>query len=75
MKDLAGALILNVKSKLSCRMERLFRPRLQPFSGTKTLLAFDVATFTDKNGKLDYVWATSWGVLNQTHGGFNYGTC
>jgi prolyl-tRNA synthetase len=37
------------------------------FLGQNFAKAFDV-TFTDKNGKLDYVWATSWGVTTRLIG-------
>ncbi len=37
------------------------------FLGQNFARAFDV-TFTDKNGKLDYVWATSWGVSTRLVG-------
>jgi prolyl-tRNA synthetase len=37
------------------------------FLGQNFAKAFDV-TFTDKNGKLDYVWATSWGVSTRLIG-------
>ncbi|HBG41853.1 proline--tRNA ligase [Limibacterium fermenti] len=37
------------------------------FLGQNFAKAFDVQ-FTDKNGKLDYVWATSWGVSTRLMG-------
>lgn len=37
------------------------------FLGQNFAKAFDV-TFTDKNGKIDYVWATSWGVTTRLIG-------
>lgn len=37
------------------------------FLGQNFAKAFDV-TFTDKNGKLDYVWAASWGVSTRLMG-------
>jgi prolyl-tRNA synthetase len=37
------------------------------FLGQNFAKAFDVM-FTDKNGKLDYVWATSWGVTTRLVG-------
>jgi len=37
------------------------------FLGQNFARAFDVQ-FTDRNGKLDYVWATSWGVSTRTIG-------
>jgi prolyl-tRNA synthetase len=37
------------------------------FLGQNFAKAFDVK-FTDKNGKLDYVWATSWGVSTRLMG-------
>lgn len=37
------------------------------FLGQNFAKAFDV-TFTNKNGKLDYVWATSWGVSTRLVG-------
>jgi prolyl-tRNA synthetase len=37
------------------------------FLGQNFAKAFDVQ-FTDKNGKLDYVWATSWGVTTRLIG-------
>jgi prolyl-tRNA synthetase len=37
------------------------------FLGQNFAKAFDV-TFTDKNGKIDYVWATSWGVSTRLIG-------
>ncbi|MBN2214662.1 MAG: proline--tRNA ligase [Bacteroidales bacterium] len=37
------------------------------FLGQNFAKAFEV-TFTDKNGKLDYVWATSWGVTTRLIG-------
>ncbi len=37
------------------------------FLGQNFAKAFDV-TFSDKNGKLDYVWATSWGVTTRLVG-------
>ncbi len=37
------------------------------FLGQNFAKAFDVQ-FTDKNGKLEYVWATSWGVSTRTIG-------
>jgi len=37
------------------------------FLGQNFAKAFDV-TYTDKNGKLDYVWATSWGVTTRLIG-------
>ena len=37
------------------------------FLGQNFAKAFDV-TFTDKSGKLDYVWATSWGVSTRLVG-------
>ena len=37
------------------------------FLGQNFAKAFDV-TFTDKTGKLDYVWATSWGVTTRLIG-------
>ena len=37
------------------------------FLGQNFAKAFDV-TFTDKNGKLDYVWATSWGTSTRLVG-------
>lgn len=37
------------------------------FLGQNFAKAFDV-TFTDKNGKLEYVWATSWGVSTRLIG-------
>ena len=37
------------------------------FLGQNFARAFDV-TFTDKNSKLDYVWATSWGVTTRLIG-------
>jgi prolyl-tRNA synthetase len=37
------------------------------FLGQNFAKAFDV-TFTDKTGKLDYVWATSWGVSTRLMG-------
>jgi prolyl-tRNA synthetase len=37
------------------------------FSWTKLCQAFDVK-FTDKENKLDYVWATSWGVSTRLIG-------
>jgi prolyl-tRNA synthetase len=37
------------------------------FLGQNFAKAFDV-TFSDKNGKLDYVWATSWGVTTRLIG-------
>ncbi len=37
------------------------------FLGQNFAKAFDV-TFTDKNGKLDWVWATSWGVSTRLVG-------
>ncbi len=37
------------------------------FLGQNFAKAFDV-TFTDKNGRLDYVWATSWGVSTRLIG-------
>lgn len=37
------------------------------FLGQNFAKAFDV-TFTDKNGKIDYVWASSWGVTTRLIG-------
>ncbi len=37
------------------------------FLGQNFAKAFDVK-FTNKEGKLNYVWATSWGVFNKVNG-------
>ena len=41
------------------------------FLGQNFAKAFDVK-FTSKEGKQDYVWATSWGVFYQVNGSINY---
>ena len=41
------------------------------FLGQNFAKAFDVK-FTNKEGKLNYVWATSWGVSTRLMGALNY---
>jgi prolyl-tRNA synthetase len=46
------------------------RPALRTSLGQNFAKAFDVK-FSDKNNKLDYVWATSWGVSTRLIGAGN----
>ena len=41
------------------------------FLGQNFAKAFDVK-FADRDGQLNYVWATSWGVSIKAYGSFNY---
>ena len=62
----AGA-IETYASKPSCRTERPYRPGPSHFLGQNFAKAFDVK-FLSRENKLDYVWATSWGVSTRLMG-------